>query len=204
MSAHIIKFPLDFLIHAVYYLIQMYQKLTQLNVLSLFMDNPYEKYYLREAARLLNMSPMTLKRTLELLLKSKLIRKEKTKNQILYSANTQNLAFRHLKISRSLSWLEDKNLIEFLKKRIPGISSIVLYGSYAKGEDDKKSDIDIMVISPAKKDLLPELDKLLGKEVNLSVFSAAEWSRQAKANRAFYLDVITEGIVLYGTRPVVE
>lgn len=199
-----IKFPLDFLAHAVYYLIQMYQKLTQLNVLSLFMDNPYEKYYLREAARLLNMSPMTLKRSLELLLKSKLIRKEKTKNQILYSANTQNLAFRHLKISRSLSWLEDKNLIEFLKRRIHGISSIVLYGSYAKGEDDKKSDIDVMVISPAKKDLLPELDKLLGKEVNLSVFSPAEWSRQAKSNKAFYLDVITEGIVLYGTRPVVE
>lgn len=168
------------------------------------MDNPYEKYYLREASRLLNMSPMTLKRSLELLLKSKLIRKEKTKNQILYSANTQSHAFRHLKISRSLSWLENKNLIEFLKKRIPGISSIMLYGSYAKGEDDKKSDIDIMVISPAKKDLLPELDKLLGKEVNISVFSAAEWSRQAKANRAFYLDVITEGIVLYGTRPVVE
>ncbi len=168
------------------------------------MDNPYEKYYLREAARLRNMSPMTLKRSLELLLKSKLIRKEKTKNQILYSANTQNLAFRHLKISRSLSWLEDKNLIEFLKRRIHGISSIVLYGSYAKGEDDKKSDIDVMVISPAKKDLLPELDKLLGKEVNLSVFSPAEWSRQAKSNKAFYLDVITEGIVLYGTRPVVE
>ncbi|MDP2278621.1 MAG: nucleotidyltransferase domain-containing protein [Nitrospirota bacterium] len=182
----------------------MYQKITQLNVLSLFMDNPYEKYYLREAARLLNMSPMTLKRALELLLKSKLIQKEKTKNQILYSAKMQSPAFRHLKISRSLSWLEDKNLIEFLKKRIPGISSIVLYGSYAKGEDDKKSDIDIMVISPAKKVLLPELDKLLGKEVNLSVFSAAEWSRQAKTSRAFYLDVITEGVVLYGTRPVVE
>jgi hypothetical protein len=26
----------------------MYQKITQLRVLSLFMDNPYEKYYLRE------------------------------------------------------------------------------------------------------------------------------------------------------------
>ncbi len=185
-------------------MIQMYQKITQLNVLSLFMDSPYEKYYLREAARLLNMSPMTLKRALALLLKNKLVRKEKTKNQILYSANMQNPAFRHLKISRSLSWFEDKTLIEFLKKRIPGISSIVLYGSYAKGEDDKKSDMDIMVISPAKKDLLPELDKLLGKEVNISVFSAAEWSRQAKTNRAFYLDVITEGVVLYGTRPVVK
>ncbi|MDO9288989.1 MAG: nucleotidyltransferase domain-containing protein, partial [Thermodesulfovibrionales bacterium] len=95
-------------------------------------------------------------------------------------------------------------LVEFLKKRIPGISSIVLYGSYAKGEDDKKSDIDILIISASKKYISSDAASLLGKEVTLSVFSPAEWSRQAKANRAFYLDVITEGIVLYGTRPVVE
>jgi len=49
----------------------MYQKITQFKVLSLFIDNPYEKYYLREAARLLKISPMTLKRSLDFLIKNK-------------------------------------------------------------------------------------------------------------------------------------
>ncbi len=181
----------------------MYQKITQLKTLTLFLDNPYEKYYLREAARLLNMSPMTLRRSLNLLLKERLILKEKIKNQILYYANIQNPAFKHMKISHNLSWLENRNAVEFIRRIIPSASTIILYGSYAKGENDKKSDIDIMVITPVKKEMAEELSALLSKEVNLSLFSPAEWGRQAKSNRAFYLDVITEGIVLYGARPVI-
>lgn len=181
----------------------MYQKITQLKALSLFMDNPYEKYYLREAARRLKISPMTLKRSLDFLLKNNLILKEKSKNQILYSANIQNPAFRHIKISRSLSVLMQKGIVEFIKEKVPGVSSIILYGSYAKGEETKDSDMDILIIASGKINISGELSSLLRRDANLSLFSPAEWSRQAKTNRAFYLDVITEGIVLYGTRPVV-
>lgn len=184
-------------------MIQMYQNITQLKVLSLFMDNPYEKYYLREAARLLNMSPMTLKRSLDFLLKNKLIIKEKPKNQILYSANMENPAFRYHKMAKNLSFLIEKGVVEFIKKKIPAASAVVLYGSYAKGEDAKDSDVDIIVISPDKINISANVSKLIGKDVNISVFSPAEWSKHAGTNRAFYLDVITEGIVLYGTRPVV-
>lgn len=181
----------------------MYQKITQLKVLSLFMDNPYEKHYLREAARRLKISPMTLKRSLDFLLKNNLILKEKSKNQILYSANIQNPAFRHIKISRSLSVLMQKGIVEFIKEKVPSVSSIILYGSYAKGEETKDSDMDILIITSVKRNISGELTSLLRRDANLSLFSPSEWSRQAKTNRAFYLDVITEGVVLYGTRPVV-
>lgn len=182
----------------------MYQKITQFKVLSLFIDNPYEKYYLREAARLLKISPMTLKRSLDFLIKNKLILKDTVKNQILYFANAQNPAFRYLKISYNLSWLVNKKFVEFMRKEIPEASAIILYGSFAKGENDGNSDIDILIISTVKRSISNNVSELLGKDVNLSSFSPAQWSRQAKTNRAFYLDVITEGIVLYGTRPVVE
>lgn len=167
------------------------------------MDSPYEKYYLREAARLLNMSPMTVKRSLDFLLNNKLIVKEVSKNRILYSANMQNPAFKHIKISRSLSMLLQKDVVEFIKKKVPGVNAVILYGSYAKGEETRDSDMDMLVIAPAKKDISGEISKIMGKDVNVSFFSPAEWSRQARTNRAFYLDVITEGIILYGTRPVV-
>jgi predicted nucleotidyltransferase len=181
----------------------MYQNITQLKVLSLFMDNPYGKYYLREAARILKISPMTLKRSLDLLLKNKLILKEKIKNQILYTANLDNPAFRHFKIARNLSRFLKKDVVGFILKSIPGTSAIVLYGSYAKGEDDQASDIDLLVIAPVKKNISGDLSALIGKEVNLSLFNPAQWSKHAASNRAFYLDIITEGIILYGTRPVV-
>ena len=94
--------------------------------------------------------------------------------------------------------------MEFLKEKVTGLSSLILYGSYAKGENDEKSDIDLLAISSSmKKRDIPLLD-LLGRDTSLSIFTPAEWKEQAKKNKAFYIDVITEGIVLFGTRPVVE
>jgi predicted nucleotidyltransferase len=182
----------------------MYQKIIQLTVLELFIKNPYERYYLREASRILDISPMTVKRTLDILVQERLLVREKFKNQILYKANMDSAAFKHLKVAYNLAWLEEKNLVEFLKEKLPGLSSLVLYGSFAKGENDEKSDIDLLAISPTLKKSGLRLPALLGKETSLIIFTPSQWKEQAKKNRAFYLDVITEGIVLFGTRPVVE
>ncbi len=185
-------------------MIHLYQRITQLRVLKHFFSSPNERFYLREMARLLNMSPMTLKRSLDALLKDDLIVREEIKNQILYRANTDSQSYRFAKISYNLSWLEKNSIVESLIESVPGTSSIVLYGSYAKGENDRHSDIDLLIISSAKEVRTSDLRKKLGIDVNIMNFSKTGWTKQAKSNRAYYLDIITEGIVLYGTRPVVE
>ncbi|NOR47054.1 MAG: hypothetical protein GQ533_03270, partial [Methanosarcinaceae archaeon] len=68
-------------------MIQLYQKITHLKVLELFINNPYEQYYLREVSRILEISPMTVKRALDLLLNERLLVREQFKNQILFRAN---------------------------------------------------------------------------------------------------------------------
>jgi predicted nucleotidyltransferase len=83
------------------------------------------------------------------------------------------------------------------------LNSILLFGSYAKGENDAESDVDILTVSLSKNTPVTELSKLLKRDVNLINFTPAQWSQQAKTNKAFYLDVILDGIVLYGTKPVV-
>jgi predicted nucleotidyltransferase len=83
------------------------------------------------------------------------------------------------------------------------VTSILLFGSYAKGENDSESDVDVLTISLSKNTPVTELSKLLKRDVNLINFTPAQWSQQAKTNKAFYLDVILDGIVLYGTKPVV-
>ena len=185
-------------------MIQLYQKIRQLNVLKFFLEHPYTSYYLRESARLLKMDPMTVKRALDVLVADSLLLRTKEKNQILYKANMENPAFRHLKISYNLSWLQKKEVSDFLIHHMNTVSSILLFGSYAKGENDEQSDIDFLVISLSKHSPIAELAKLLKHDVNLLSFTPAEWSQQAKTNKAFYLDVILDGIVLYGTKPVVK
>lgn len=185
-------------------MIQLYQKITQFRVLRLFLENPYSGYYLRESARILKMDPMTVKRALVLLVEDELLTVIEEKNRILYKANMETPAFRHLKISYNLSWLQEKKVIDFLTNQMSTITSIILFGSFAKGENDEESDVDILTISLAKNKPTAELAKLLNRDVNLVNFTSAQWSDQAKKNRAFYLDVILDGIVLYGTKPVME
>jgi len=184
-------------------MIQLYQKIKQLTILKLFMENPHNSYYLRESARLLKMDPMTVKRALTLFVADGILLKNDEKNQILYKANTDSPAFRHLKISYNLSWLQKKGVPEFLTHHLNTVTSILLFGSYAKGENDAESDVDILTISLAKDIPVVELSKLIKRDVNLINFTPAQWSQQSKTNKAFYLDVILDGIVLYGTKPVV-
>ena len=84
------------------------------------------------------------------------------------------------------------------------ITSILLFGSYAKGENDSDSDVDILVISLSKNKPTAKLTRLFKRDINLISFTPAQWSQQVKTNKAFYLDVILDGIALYGTKPVVE
>ncbi|RLI58955.1 MAG: hypothetical protein DRO67_10225 [Candidatus Asgardarchaeum californiense] len=185
-------------------MIQTYQKITQLKVLTLFLDDPYTSCYLRESARMLDMDPMTIKRSLDILVKDEFLIKYEEKNRILYQANLENPALRYLKISYNLSWLQEKNLVEFITSKMKSVTSIMLFGSFAKGENDENSDIDIVIISQSKDKPTAELTNLLNKDVNLLNFTPAQWSNQSKKNRAFYLDVIIDGVLLYGTKPVVE
>ncbi|MFQ6135827.1 MAG: nucleotidyltransferase domain-containing protein [Candidatus Hydrothermarchaeales archaeon] len=185
-------------------MIQLYQKIKQLKVLELFIENPYSQYYLREIARILDISPMTVKRTLDLLEGERLIKREKQKHMVLFRANMESQAFKNLKIAYNLALFEKKGLVNFIKDRLKGLSSLMLYGSYAKGENDRDSDIDLLAISTSKESTSFNFSGLLGREAHVTCFTPAKWESQAESNKAFYLDVITEGIVLYGTRPVVK
>lgn len=185
-------------------MIQLYQKIKQLTVLTFFLEHPYTAYYLRELARVLHMDPMTVKRSLDIFVADNLVLRTKEKNQILYKTHMENPAVRYLKISYNLSWLQKKRVSDFLIHHMNSVSSILLYGSYAKGENDDQSDIDFLVISLSKHSPTVELSTLLKHDVNLFSFTPAEWSQQAKNNKAFYLEVILDGIVLYGTKPVTQ
>ena len=185
-------------------MIQLYQKIRQLNVLKLFIEHPHNSYYLRESARLLQMDPMTVKRALDVLVADGILLRTKEKNQILYKANIENPAFRYMKIAYNLSLLQKKGVVEFLNDHMSTITSILLFGSYAKGENDSESDVDILIISLSKNKPTAELTRLLKRDVNLVSFTPGQWSQQSKTNKAFYLDIILDGIVLFGTKPVVE
>lgn len=120
-----------------------------------------------------------------------------------YKANLESALCRQWKILFNLDEIADAKIIEGFVKSIPNIHSILLYGSFAKGVNDEKSDIDLLVIchKPSKIDL--SFVNKIKKEANVSIVSLSEWKKKAVSDRVFYENVIYDSIVLFGERPVI-
>ena len=175
-----------------------------LKVLEFFLENPYEEFYLRQLAKRLKLSPFAIKKYADMLVKEDVIAEERRANLRYFKANTSNLFFRRLKIAFNIRSIMQCGLLSFLRQSMANISSIVLFGSLAKGENDKNSDVDILVIGEKKRLLLEKFEEKIGREITLHIFSWSGWNAKVKQDKAFYAEIISHGIPLYGELPITK
>lgn len=180
------------------------EEFIQLKILKFFLENPYEEVYLRELSKKLKLSPFAIKKYLDILFKENIILEERKANLRYFKANLDNLFFKHLKIAFSINLIEKSGFIKLLKENIPNISSIILFGSMAKGEDNQESDVDILVIGKEKKLNLTKFEEKIGKTINIHTFTWGEWNKKAKEDSPFYYESVIYGIPLYGELPIVK
>lgn len=102
------------------------------------------------------------------------------------------------KISYNLSMVYESGILAEIHKMIPSPRAIILFGSYRKGDDTEKSDIDIAVEVLGDKEIeiielgvLPQFGYRKNVPVNIHVFSRNKIDLNLFAN-------ISNGIVLEG------
>jgi predicted nucleotidyltransferase len=169
-----------------------------LKCLGYFIENPYDKIYLREFSRKMKISPNSAQRFLNLFLREGFILEERIANLRYFKSNIDSIVFRQIKKTFFVKRIIDSGLVGALGKVS---SSIVLFGSCAKGLNDNSSDIDLVIISKEKKkviEIVSKFQKNFSQEISAYVFKSLEWKKQKINNKAFYQDVISEGIVLFG------
>jgi len=150
-------------------------------------SKPNTYFSLRELARLCDLSPAGTLKILKGLVSRKLIVKEKDK----YLANTDNPEFVYTKRALNLYNILVSGLIGFIKGRTEH-QALVLFGSFARGEDNENSDIDLLVVSSHKKELdLSKFEKKLKKHISQHILDLTTAKREFKNN-------IVNGIVLDG------
>src|SRR3989344_341794 len=102
----------------------------------------------------------------------------------LYKLNKENTILKQFKILNNIIKIQE--LTNLIKNNI----NIYLYGSCARGEDSKESDIDLLIIGNIKRhEIIEEINKLskkLNKKITLQIFSELEWANLDKKDRAFY------------------
>jgi hypothetical protein len=185
-------------------MIQLYQDINIMRVLSYFFHDPYSGFYLREIARELDMSPMTVKRAIEKLENNNILVRFHEKNLTLFKINMEYLPAKYLKITYNISELLDSGLINEIKEKDNRVYSIILYGSLSKGTDGPESDIDILVISPSKKKIILDDPDIEGRNVSIMQMTPTKWKEQSIENRAFYFEIFMDGIPLFGDIPVMQ
>lgn len=169
----------------------------ELNNLKLFFEDPTKEFHLRELARLLKRNPVTVKRYLKGFVSLGILKCKKERKLELYSSNIENFYYKEYKRVYNRFKIIESGLFDFLKKEF-NLPLIVLFGSYERGEDNKRSDVDIFILSEVKKRAdLESYEKKLNRSVQLHMMNRKEFQK-AKKNSPDLINSIINGLPLYG------
>lgn len=154
-------------------------------VLGLLLLRPEEALHGREIARRTGLPAGTLTRELKRLTDVGLLKREKRGNQQVYSADTSCPVFNEVSgILRKTSGLADV-LAQALAPAAKQLRAAFVFGSMAQGREIGASDVDLFLIGDIgfaeAVDLLYPAQAVLGREVNVKVFTPAEFSAKAAA-----------------------
>lgn len=89
--------------------------------------------------------------------------------------------------------------------RVLSADRVILFGSFARGDQNRASDLDIVVIAPTELRFEERIGQALQAcyavssrlAVEVLVYTPAEWERMRSANSSFVAAIDREGRVLY-------
>ena len=168
------------------------------DLLTYFFLNQEQKLYLNEIARLLKHNPANLDKKLKQLEKNGVFKSEWSGKQKYYFLNKKFALFQEYKniINKTFGV---ENQIKILLKKVKKIDQIFLFGSYAKGNFDQWSDLDLLIIGEHDPLLLSkiisELEKKLARNINIVEMNPNEFKNRQNQNDPFLKEIFTHKIL---------
>ena len=135
-----------------------------------FLLNPTIKLRVRQIERELKVPLPSVIRYTKELEQAGILKSTKIANITVYSADRPSRNYLLEKKLFNLHQLNTSGLINFLIEEFSNPVMIV-FGSYAQGEDIENSDVDIYIEAPAKKKInLNQFEKILRRKIQLFVY----------------------------------
>lgn len=168
------------------------QESKQEKILNLFFTHPSKTFHIREIARKIDVHPNLVSKEVNRLVRENFLVKKKTKLRIEIEANRENKRFIFYKRLSNIKKIFDSGLLNYLIEKFNHPDAIILYGSYSKGEDSERSDIDIAVISKRKEKLdMSIYENKLNKATHVLVVDLNKVEKTLINN-------LINGVILYG------
>lgn len=152
------------------------------DVLSLLLNSPGEKFYMREIAKLLRKNPSGVKRELDNLERMGIVTSEKVANLKYFQADKDSALFSELKdlIAKSLGLPGAIKAI----LRASGAKASFIYGPYAEGEEVNTVNLVIIGAELTVLKELKALEKKFGYKINCLLIDEAEYKTKRKKRDA--------------------
>tara|TARA_Y100000310_G_C20575184_1_gene760054 strand:- start:372 stop:905 length:534 start_codon:yes stop_codon:yes gene_type:complete len=132
-----------------------------------FFENPTSKLRVRQIEKKLKLPLPSIIRYCKELKEESILTTLETENVIFYTADKTNKAFLLEKKLFNIKKVYTSDIIDHLKKELNN-PIIILFGSYAKGEDIEESDIDLYIETPSqKKIILDKYEKYLNRKIHI-------------------------------------
>jgi len=167
-------------------------------VMEIFFKFPDKEFSLSDLAKAAKIAKANIGDILDSLIKLEIIEITKLSNLWRIKANQSNWNFIRAKIVYNLNFIYQSGLVEFLNEKFNNPKSIILFGSFRKGEDISGSDIDIAIENEEVKEYdttnlreLIEFENAIGRNIQIHLFN-----KKAVDNNVF--NNIANGIVLLG------
>jgi len=160
---------------------------TEEEVVEFFCRHPTGEYSVSDVSRQLGYSKPSISQSFDTLNRQGVLKIEEKRNSKLATFKRgENAALKQL---INLNQLRTSGLITQIVDDYEYPEAIVLFGSYAKGEDTENSDIDIAVISTEKTE--QKYKKLMGRKISITNFEPGKVPENM-------METLANGITLYG------
>ena len=163
-----------------------------------FFAHPDREISLNDLTKNVSISKSTANKIVTKLVKEGFLKKEVLGKVWRISCGISHPYNTMIKIPHNLQLAYTSGIIELILKQIPNARAIILFGSYRKGDDNDKSDLDIAVEVLGEKEVkifnfgvLPEFGYRKDVPVNVHIFSRESIDLHLFSN-------IANGIILWG------
>ncbi|MFC1774742.1 nucleotidyltransferase domain-containing protein [Nanoarchaeota archaeon] len=163
----------------------------------IYEDSLFE-FHIRLLARMTKLHPNTVMKETDELEKEGLVVKipNKLQNRTIIKGNTNNIFFLLSKKFHNIEKIYKSGIIEYLNTKMH-YPTVVLFGSYAKAENHKESDIDLFIISEEKVPDLLRFERKLNTEIQVFVHTKKSF-RKLQETSPELLNNVMDGYVLTG------
>ena len=136
----------------------------------LFFKESLKYWHFEDLIRQSGLSRERVSKFLKLLLKEKFILRVKPRGKMpYYVANHGSHSFREQKRLFGLQQLAEGGLFEYISS-LDGVKTAIVFGSFARGDWNKSSDIDIFIFGDTKSFDKKTFENRLGHEIQLFIF----------------------------------